>query len=306
MKRFYRIIALFAAASICVVSCNSRIHFDNPDMGGGRDSGQNGGSQDGHGSQGGGNDRYTDVPNPYLEHEWVDLGLSVLWASCNVGADSPEQAGGFYPWGDSRTQSDHYYGWGGYLWYDAPNDALSKYNLSAEFGNVDQKFKLDSSDDSVTKLWGGVWRMPSKSEIQELVSSCEWELVTWKGVQGYDVYSKQTGGSIFIPAAGAWSNGVLENEGCAIVWSSELDVTGESDDSLYGFALALGLYDEGTAGYVRSCGLNLRAVLDPYADFSGGSEATPGEGSHEGGHGAPKGVNSARTPVSSFSGVRRR
>ena len=308
MKRFLLYGSMLAAAAAVAVCCN-KLPFNDPFMPGGRED-------DGNDISG-----VIDFENPHQGHEWVDLGLSVLWASCNVGADSPEKTGGFYPWGDPRTQSDYAYAWAGYKYYEAANDALGKYNLSTYFGNVDNKTSLDASDDVASTLWGGSWRMPSRSEIEDLVSSCNWKYVTYKGVKGYEVSSKTTGGSIFLPSAGAWSNGELENENCPCIWSSDMDITGSDDDSLYGFALVYGLYEEGTAGYVRCCGLNVRAVI-PVSSAengggngggqggpgNGGGQGGPGNGGGQGGPGNGSKASAAYVPISisSVSGVRSR
>ena len=130
--------------------------------------------------------------------EWyVDLGLSVNWASCNLGADSPEDLGDPYAWGEVKTKSTFEYdsykwGWG----TSANNMHFDKYNSS------DGKTKLDLSDDAAYVNLGKAWRIPTSSQCSELVSNCTIEVGTCNGVTGYIFTSKKTGytdKSIFIP-----------------------------------------------------------------------------------------------------------
>lgn len=113
-------------------------------------------------------------------HEWVDLGLSKKWATCNIGANSPEEYGDYYSWGMTETiDSKQYYD-------EGPACDI----------------KGDKTDDTACVLWGGDWQMPSKREMQELEGRCIWSWVKRKGVHGYRVVSKINGNSIFFPAAG--------------------------------------------------------------------------------------------------------
>lgn len=138
--------------------------------------------------------------------ESVDLGLSVKWASCNLGASSPEDFGIYYMWGE--TEPNEYKGSTtnlSYKWYDHnPNGGwVIKYCDNPNFGSngfVDGKTVLDLEDDAAHVKLGGKWRMPTADEITELTRRCTWEWVSLNGVYGAKVSSK--GMSIFIPAAG--------------------------------------------------------------------------------------------------------
>ena len=142
-------------------------------------------------------------------HEYVDLGLSVKWATCNVGATKPEEYGNYYAWGETKTKTA--YGWNTYKWatvtYDAEDEwwnleTLTKYNTSSDFGTVDNKTVLDPEDDVARANWGGQWRMPTNAEWQELIDNCTWTWTTRNGVKGCTVKSNINGNSIFLPAAG--------------------------------------------------------------------------------------------------------
>ena len=135
-------------------------------------------------------------------HVWVDLGLSVKWASCNVGASSPEGYGDFFCWGEISTRKVPGY----YKWYDDRGN-VKKYN-DGERGNdpwhdySDNLDQLQLSDDAARANWGGRWRMPTKREVEELLSYCHWRWVIQNGIKGYVVTSAMNGNSIFLPAAG--------------------------------------------------------------------------------------------------------
>ncbi len=131
-------------------------------------------------------------------HGYVDLGLSVKWATCNVGATSPEAYGNYYAWGETETKKT--YSWDTYK-YGLAYDALTKYNTNSNFGTVDNKVTLEASDDAAAANWGGAWRMPTDDEWEELKDNCTWTWATLNGKKGHEVKASN-GNSIFLPAAG--------------------------------------------------------------------------------------------------------
>ena len=145
----------------------------------------------------------------HQEHEYVDLGLSVKWATMNVGASSPEDYGNYYAWGE--TEPKDYYDWSTYKWcelkYHSENNYtafLTKYCTQSDCGHeqfVDNKMILESADDAACVFWGGVWRMPTKEEQDELRDNCTWEWTTSNNINGYRV-TGPNGHSIFLPAGG--------------------------------------------------------------------------------------------------------
>jgi hypothetical protein len=142
-------------------------------------------------------------PNMHNGHEYVDLGLSVKWATCNVGANKPEEAGDYFAWGE--TLPKYSYDWNMYKYCYGDADDLTKYCTRKRFGYnrfVDDKITLLLSDDAARYNWGGSWRMPTKAEQDELRNNCTWTWTTQNGVNGYKVTSKSNGNSIFLPAAG--------------------------------------------------------------------------------------------------------
>ena len=132
-------------------------------------------------------------------HEYVDLGLSVKWATCNVGASKPEESGDYFAWGETTTKST--YSWSTYTYCKGSSTSLTKYNCSSGYGTLDNKTTLELSDDVAAINWGGAWRMPTDAEITELREQCTWTWITQNGIKGYRVTSKKNSNSIFLPAA---------------------------------------------------------------------------------------------------------
>lgn len=177
----------------------------------------------GNGDDGGdkedeGNGNKTDLNG----HEAIDLGLSVKWATCNVGANTPEEYGGYYAWGE--TVEKDYYDWSTYKYCKGSDNTLTKYCTDSSFGTVDNKTILDPEDDVAHVKWGGSWRMPTSSEIGELRENCSWTWTTQNGVNGYVVTSKSNSNSIFLPAAGGrWSEYVYSSGSLGYYWSASLN-----------------------------------------------------------------------------------
>ena len=172
-------------------------------------------------------------PNPNTgNHEYVDLGLSVKWATCNVGANKPEEYGDYFAWGE--TEPKDYYDWSTYKWCNGSDNTQTKYCTDSYYGTVDNKTQLELSDDAARANWGGSWRMPTTEEQQELINNCTWTWTTQNGVNGYKVTSKKNGNSIFLPAAGCRNGSSLDNAGSyglyGLYWSSSLD-TGDPVDA---------------------------------------------------------------------------
>jgi len=159
-------------------------------------------------------------------HEWVDLGLSVKWATCNVGASSPSEYGDYFAWGETSPKSD--YSWSTLKYCsDDSGDSFTKYNTKSDYGSVDNKTRLDLSDDAARANWGGKWRMPTEAEFDELESNCTYTWTTQGGKNGYKVTSKKNGNSIFLPAAGDRYGTSVSNAGSyGYYWSSSLNTDG--------------------------------------------------------------------------------
>lgn len=163
-------------------------------------------------------------------YEYVDLGLSVLWATCNVGASKPEDYGDYYAWGETYSKSS--YTWSNYkYWLSGDSEdsvKVSKYNLSSSRGTVDNKTTLDLIDDVAHVKWGGDWRLPTMYELIELGEECSWTWTTRNGINGYLVKSNMAGytdNSIFLPAANTIEEGLV-----GMYWTNSLDSIDDGED----------------------------------------------------------------------------
>ena len=164
-------------------------------------------------------------------HEWVDLGLSVKWATCNVGATTPEEYGVYFAWGEVEPKTT--YNWSTYK-YGTDEDQLTKYcndSSRGKDGFMDNKTVLDPEDDAATANWGGAWRMPTDAEFSELINNCTWTWTTQNSVNGHKV-TGPNGNSIFLPVAGLMHVDTLDYAGslgfywCSLLDGYPLDATG--------------------------------------------------------------------------------
>lgn len=155
-------------------------------------------------------------------HEYVDLGLSVMWATCNIGASKPEEYGKRFAWGETAPKSA--YDWSTYKYCNGSYNSFTKYCIHSEDGNngfTDHKTTLELSDDAAYTNWGGNWRMPTYIEWYDLLKECTWELKNQNGVKGYYITARN-GNSIFLPISNMMV--ALRIRGSKY-WLSSLDVT---------------------------------------------------------------------------------
>lgn len=188
-------------------------------------------------------------------HSFVDLGLSVKWATCNVGTSVPEDYGDYYAWGETDTKSS--YNSSNNKWYYYDIHSYIKYCTDSYYGTIDNKTVLDQEDDVAHVKWGGDWRMPTYPEQSELRKNCTWTWTTQNGTTGYKVTSKLNGNSIFLPAAGYRSDSSLKRTGTyGCYWSASL--CEESAVDAWYLDFDLGDVDRGCD--VRSYGRSVRPV----------------------------------------------
>ena len=144
--------------------------------------------------------------------ESVDLGLpsKTLWATCNVGAEAPEELGDYFAWGETEPNKS-YYDWGTYdwCWVDGVLHRYTKYCVFNDYGTPDNKRELESKDDAAYVNWGKEWCMPTNDQIMELINKdyTTTEFTKLNGVEGLLITSKRNGNSIFLPAAGSIMGG---------------------------------------------------------------------------------------------------
>lgn len=213
----------------------------------------------------------------------IDLGLSVLWATCNLNVNSfvssSEMYGDYYAWGETSPYYSSQdplmwedgktgYDWASYSLCSGTSSTLTRYNNKTSFGTIDNKkeFKdYNYEDDAARKVLGGKWRIPTDEEWTELRNNCTWiwtDNYNGTGVAGRIVTSKKNGfkdKSIFLPCAGNRDGTNLIGAGLfALYWSSSLD-TGEPACAWY---VSFNSYSV-TRHYTGRCfGLSVRPVSE--------------------------------------------
>ncbi|MBQ0150860.1 MAG: hypothetical protein KBT08_09660 [Bacteroidales bacterium] len=199
----------------------------------------------------------------FSDHRAVDLGLSVKWASMNIGATKPEDYGWYFAWGETSGKSN--YSWsneGDYKWgiYDSsasPKYGMTKYTADVEGG--DGLKTLQPGDDPATVNWGTKWRTPTLDEIKELLDNtkCEW---AWDATKnGYTIKGLKTGNSIFLPAPGHYSDSDIYNVNFyGGYWSSSLS----KSDPRYAYIFNFTSYYHEVVGTIRCNGHSVRAVTE--------------------------------------------
>ncbi|MBO5848550.1 MAG: DUF1566 domain-containing protein [Bacteroidales bacterium] len=173
-------------------------------------------------------------------HEYVDLGLSVKWATCNIGASSPEGYGDYFAWGETNTKAR----------YEEYNSKTYCKPMSDISGNAQY--------DVAKAKWGGEWRMPTGEEMDELLNECTWTWELKEGVKGYKI-TGPNGNSIFLPAAGSRNGASLSSTGESGNYWSSTHGEYEDYDAFY-------LYFHGGIRYkscnLRDNGQSVRPVID--------------------------------------------
>jgi len=144
-------------------------------------------------------------------HTYVDLGLpsGTLWATCNIGADLPEDYGDYFAWGETTTKDT--YNWSTYQYCMGSDNTLTKYCNNSIYGYngfSDNQTTLLPEDDAATANWGSDWRTPTREEFQELLDNTTVTLTTQNGVNGL-LFTAANSNSLFLPAAGYRFNSSL-------------------------------------------------------------------------------------------------
>ena len=190
-------------------------------------------------------------------YRYVDLGLSVKWATCNVGATTPEDYGDYFAWGETTPKKNYY--WTTYKYCKGMDETMTKYCHNSNYGYngfTDNKLVLDPKDDVAHVNWGGSWRMPTKAEMTELQEKCRWRWTTQNGVDGCKVVGPN-GNSIFLPAAGYMEGGTLNDVGSnGLYWSSSL----YTDYPNSAYHVYLSFAGSNLFGWMRYRGLSVRPV----------------------------------------------
>lgn len=195
------------------------------------------------------------------EHEYVDLGLpsGTLWATCNVGATTPEGYGDYFAWGETAQKDKDTYNRKNYQL--SPNSRLTKYCNRRSSGDIDNLAILQSMDDAAMVNWGEDWRMPTKAQWEELLQNTTQEWTTQGNVKGC-LFTASNGSSMFLPASGRIMEGGRNDEQGrgACYWTSSLNT--EADwEAWYG---CIAEYNKMVDCCSRCCGCVIRPVrLEP-------------------------------------------
>jgi hypothetical protein len=218
IKNFYLPI-LFLVLGMCFVSCDNSGDEPQDPMADVQNGGVNAGNtaqagsgatsgNSGNSNSGTSNTPVTGTENGYA---WVDLGLSVKWATCNVGATAPEKGGDKFQWGAVTTTGSY---------------------------TTEDPYVLPLEMDAAAVNMGGKWRMPTDAELTELREQCTWTWTTENGIKGYKVTSRINGKSIFLPAAGNRTGPLLGSVGDGYYWSSSISTEGSPVGAYYLYFLS--------------------------------------------------------------------
>ena len=167
-----------------------------------------------------------DITGTLDGHGYVDLGLSVKWATCNIGSSHPLSPGLYFAWGEVTAKDS--YSWDNYKFALMPDFLMTKYCLQKNVGLdglVDELSVLQPEDDAATQNWGENWRMPTDGELEELRTLCTWQWVVGDNINFYKV-TAPNGHYILIPACGSIKNKeriMYVLNGC--LWTSSLSAT---------------------------------------------------------------------------------
>lgn len=187
-------------------------------------------------------------PDGYIDgHGYVDLGLpsGLKWATCNVGASSPSDYGSYYAWGETT-----------------PKSSYTEENSKTE-GRILGDISGCPSFDAAHANWGGEWRLPTKSECQELVDKCKWSRSTNGGHSGYKI-TGPNGNSIFVPDGG-WRDGTTDigaGAGYGAAFWSSTPSEEDASKNKYSYVLYFDWNSHSVESFPRSWGPNVRPVVE--------------------------------------------
>lgn len=229
------------------------------------------------------NNNNTDVSAP-VNAQAVDLGLpsGTKWANMNVGATAPEDYGLYFAWGETTgykgdASDGHSFDWNNYeLCADAYRGTMKKYNQNSDYGTVDNLMTLEAADDAARANWGGEWRMPTLSDVEELLENTTFVWTTLNGIYGHRFTSKNNGNSVFLPAAG-FRRGTNFYEGDGWYWTSSLHKS--NSQSAYDFFFTYSTSSSKAYAYsdswLRPTGYSVRPVCGGSGSGSSGGDTSP-------------------------------
>lgn len=204
------------------------------------------------------------------DHEYIDLGLPSgnMWATCNIGADAPEEAGNYYAWGETAPKQTYTAENYPYIRLVIENEdtlrKLTKYCSQSNFGYEGFRDELESllaEDDAAAVNWGGQWKTPSEEDYNELFENCTITTDTINNVVGL-TFKATNGNSIFMPAVRYYSDEGLANYVCGRYWTSTLatDISYTDPTCAIHCSFYLEYEDADVYPWSRECGMPVRAI----------------------------------------------
>ena len=201
-----------------------------------------------------------------ISYEYIDMGLSVKWATFDIGATKVGEYGKYFQWGDTQGYTSSqvgsgggkkYFYWSDYKYCDDSATTLTKYNNDSSYGTVvDNKTVLESTDDAATVNMGNGWRMPTEAEYTELINACN---QTWDNTNNWKIFTLKTDSTkqLVFPASGRGFYGSVRYQGSnGCFWSSSLDTSYPSN----GRDLYVDSGNGSMSDYDRSIGFCVRGV----------------------------------------------
>ena len=182
-------------------------------------------------------------------HNYVDLGLpsGTMWATCNLGANIPEENGSYFAWGETDAKTN--FEWNNYKWGNGEAESkikMTKYCSHERKGEVDNKQLLEPADDAATTLWNGTWRTPTKEEWEELINGCD------------------NGNTILFPFSGYYNGTTFYNNSNAF-WTA----TQKADNGLDAYFVRMLTHNQNMNNGQRKQGMTIRAVTSKPAQGEG-------------------------------------
>ena len=190
-------------------------------------------------------------------HAWVNLGLpsGTLWATCNVGANSPEEYGDYFAWGETQPKSSYT---SDNLKYYTGFDEHTDSETYSKYTGSDGKTELDPDDDVATANWGNYWRMPNIGDVEELYNKCTRVWTSQGGINGR-LFTGPNGNTLFLPAAGCYDESTLDGDGLYGVYMSNTRFT-DYPCAVHGLYFDSN-YEKGDFDLLRYTGLSVRPVV---------------------------------------------
>ncbi len=209
------------------------------------------------------NEPQQEQQNEKSNADCVDLGLpsGKIWATCNLGANTPEEYGTYFAWGEVEPKKE--YEWTNYKLGNGETDSkikMTKYCSHSKRGEVDNLLQLEAADDAAATLSAGKWRIPTKEEWEELLDGCTWEWVKNYNGKGFDMKkgtSKTNGNTILFPFSGYY-NGTAFIKDEIEFWTANQ----KADNGLEAYYVRMLTHNQSTKNGLRKQGMPIRAVAN--------------------------------------------